>query len=273
MPIPSCQTILMRSPLSASKDIQIAGMRIAPQGLLHLQAPARSYLSSCRCGRPPATPARPRELGSWPQRPYYRRGQAGRRRRWNAQASRAAKLDLDRFASTWRNALPAIRIRRHDHCRKTGAGAAQLLAPAINLPGANVSSTRHLRNDRPRRKCRRNQRPLLLLAPASPPLRAADQLKSRHRTVSCISASTGCRCYPARSIRRSQGGLPRRETPSAYRQPGNLGEPDQARIGERHRQISVAVHEPGNSAGFVAQVKADLLGFDHDQLHTRRVEA
>jgi hypothetical protein len=64
-----------------------------------------------------------------------------------------------------------------DHCRKTGADAAQLLAPTINLPGSNISSTRHLRNDRARRKCRRHQRPLLLLAPASAPFRAADQAR------------------------------------------------------------------------------------------------
>jgi hypothetical protein len=57
-------------------------------------------------------------------------------------------------------------------------------------------------------------RPLLLLAPAQSPFLADEQLKSRHLTVSCIDANTSAciAVYPARSIRRSQGGLPRRET-------------------------------------------------------------
>jgi hypothetical protein len=53
-------------------------------------------------------------------------------------------------------------------------GNAQFPAPAVDLTGANIGPARHLGNDRARRKCRCNHRLLLILAPASPPLGAAE---------------------------------------------------------------------------------------------------
>jgi len=95
----------------------------------------------------------------------------------DAQASGPTELDLDRLAAARGNAWPAIRIRRHYDGGKTSIIAAQLvqfLAPAIDLTGTDIRPARHLGNDRLRRKCRCYHRPLLLIAPASPPLRAAE---------------------------------------------------------------------------------------------------
>jgi hypothetical protein len=66
--------------------------------------------------------------------------------------------------------------RCYHHRGQTGAGVAQFLAPAINLPRTDICSTCHFRDDCARRKCRRHQRPLLLRAPAPSPLWAAEQL-------------------------------------------------------------------------------------------------
>ena len=101
----------------------------------------------------------------------------------DAQASGPTELDLDRLAAARGNAWPAIRIRRHYDGGKTSITAAQLvqfLAPAIDLTGTNIRPPRHLGNDRARRKGRRDHRPLLRVAPAPPPLRAAEQLDPRH---------------------------------------------------------------------------------------------
>lgn len=43
----------------------------------------------------------------------------------------------------------------------------------------------------------------------------------------------------------------------ANRQPGEFGEPDEASIGERHRQISVSLHEAGNGTRLLVEAKAD----------------
>src|SRR5262249_36288167 len=58
-----------------------------------------------------------------------------------------------------------------------------------------------------------------------PPLRAAEQLELRHRTVSCTGASTvACTgAYPARSVDRRQGGLPRRATSQLSRVANSSG--------------------------------------------------
>jgi hypothetical protein len=63
--MPSCQTILIRSP-GASKDVKIAGMRVAPQHLLDLQRqPVHALRMS---GRPTASHTHtPREPGSSPR--------------------------------------------------------------------------------------------------------------------------------------------------------------------------------------------------------------
>jgi hypothetical protein len=92
----------------------------------------------------------------------------------DAQASDPAELDLERLTVARRNVWPAVRTRRHHDGGKTGTTAAQFLAPAIDLTGTNIRPARHLGNDRARRKCGRYHRPLLILAPASPPLWAAE---------------------------------------------------------------------------------------------------
>lgn len=65
-----------------------------------------------------------------------------------------------------------------------------LLAPAIDLACRDVSTPSDRGNHGAWRQALRDDRALLLLAPASPPLNAGDNLNSRHRTVASTSAST-----------------------------------------------------------------------------------
>src|SRR5438874_6463132 len=72
-----------------------------------------------------------------------------------------------------------------------------------DLIGADLRPTRHVGNNRTRFQTRRDNRPLLLIAPAPPTLRAGDYLNSRHRTVAntvaCTDASNSPnRCRSAR---------------------------------------------------------------------------
>jgi hypothetical protein len=119
--------------------------------------------------------------------PFHGRCQIGRRGGRNAQTGHPAKLDLDRRPSAGAN---APRGRGQHNLGTTSDSLTQLLAPAIKLPGINIRPARHLGNDRARGKRRCDQRLFLILAPTSPSLGAADQLKSRHRTVSGTGANT-----------------------------------------------------------------------------------
>src|SRR5437660_6620768 len=60
----------------------------------------------------------------------------------------------------------------------------------INLTRRDVGAARHIGNDRARHKTLGDDRPLLILAPAAPTLRAGDHLNSRHRSAASTSAST-----------------------------------------------------------------------------------
>ena len=59
-----------------------------------------------------------------------------------------------------------------------------------DLIGADLRPTRHVGNNRTRFQTRRDNRPLLLIAPAPPTLGAGDYLNSRHRTVANTAANT-----------------------------------------------------------------------------------
>jgi hypothetical protein len=172
----------------------------------------------------------PRRMSVWPvashthtpegtgiiarQRLHHRRGQPGRRRWWDAQASNPAELDLDCLTAARRNAWPAIRIRRHHHGGKTATIAAQFLAPAIDLTGTNIRPARYLGNNRLRRKCRCYHPPASAhrsnggaalrrwITRTSPSHRLSHRCK--HRRLQCA--------YPARSAERQQGAVPRRDT-------------------------------------------------------------
>jgi hypothetical protein len=112
----------------APKNVKIAGMRIAPERLLHLQGQAVHALSHVRpSGRPPATPERPKEPESWlRQCLHHRRRQRHRDRARYPQTRPAGKRDLDH----WRGATPRSLLgrrfnflrRRHQHSRKPLAG-------------------------------------------------------------------------------------------------------------------------------------------------------
>src|SRR5271156_1805415 len=62
MPMPSCQTILIRSP-GASKDVKIAGMRVAPQNLLDLRSASPFMPCACRAGAAPQPHSHPEGTG------------------------------------------------------------------------------------------------------------------------------------------------------------------------------------------------------------------
>ena len=86
--------------------------------------------------------------------------------------------------------------------------------PPIDQARIHVRSPRHIPNHRSRRKRRGNNRPLLLLAPSPTPLRAAENLYFRHRTVSCIGANnSACTAGPLQPSKKRFG---RRSTPEGY---------------------------------------------------------
>jgi hypothetical protein len=87
--------------------------------------------------------------------------------------------------NTWANPAPGRTLHLGEPCR-----GSQLLAPAIDRAWRNIGATRNLTNDGARGRTLGNNRPFLILAPASPTLRAGNYLKSRHRTVACTAAST-----------------------------------------------------------------------------------
>src|SRR6516165_6200542 len=102
-----------------------------------------------------------------------------------AHPSPVGKLDLDRRRRAQCGAITAAVIDRGDHhFRETALGAAQLLAPPIDLSGTNVSSTGDLSDNRPRRKGRSHDGALLRLTPRPSPLGAGNNLHSGHLDVS-----------------------------------------------------------------------------------------
>ena len=149
--------------------------------------PDCSSRAACRYGRLPPIPAPPREPGSLPRQRFdNRRCQPAWDRSRDAHPGLSRKFDLDRRR---RRTLGSIPDRGDQYRGKTMADP-DLPSPAINLPGANLRAASNLRNHCTRRQARGNNRPLLLGAPATPPFRTGDDLKSRHRTVSSISANT-----------------------------------------------------------------------------------
>src|ERR1051326_7337962 len=138
----------------------------------------------------------PEEPGSSPrQRLDHGRGQLRRAAGRYPHPRAAGKLDLDRRPAA-HPAPPAIcrlhrrRLGRRDqHLGEAIGDSAELLPPAIDLPGTDIDAARHLADIGPGLEALRDNRPLLLLRPPPPPFPARDHLNPRHRTVSCTAAS------------------------------------------------------------------------------------
>src|ERR1700730_12900204 len=84
--------------------------------------------------------------------------------------------------------------------RQTHRSASELPAPAINLPRNNIHASGHLAHRGARRKCLRNDRPLLIFAPPPAPLGAGHHFHAAHRTVLCTGAKHVA-CTSARTSR------------------------------------------------------------------------
>jgi len=80
--------------------------------------------------------------------------------------------------------------RRDYHFGETTLGLAYLLAPPVDLSGANLGAPSDIGDNRPRRKGRRDNRALLPLAPRPSPFAAGYNLHAGHLDVSCTAAST-----------------------------------------------------------------------------------
>jgi len=153
---------------------------------------------SRQCDRPQAKFARPRGSGSPPrQRLHHGGGQLSRERGRYPHTGPTAKLDLNHRFSADRSLRRQLR-RREQHLRKpvNNDNGAELSPPVINLPRTDIGTPRYLGDNRPRRKARLNDCPLLFIALTPSPLRASDYFNARHRTVSCTGAST-VRCTGA----------------------------------------------------------------------------
>src|ERR1700694_2704585 len=104
----------------------------------------------------------------------------------DAHASLARKLDLNCRRRRTPSAIPS----RGDQHLGEAMSDPDLLPPAIDLAGANLRPPGDLRDHRSRRQALGDNRPLLLSAPPTPPFRAGDDFKPRHRSVSNTSANT-----------------------------------------------------------------------------------
>src|SRR5215472_8944060 len=214
MPRPSCQRILMRSPRRPRNTNRSPawGSRFSPSWTCRASPfiPRRMSVRQWR-----STPARRSESGSSAQRPDHGRRQFRRRQRCDAHASRTAKLDLDRRRRVQYDAIiAAVGHRRDDNLGKPAAGVAQLLPPAINLPGTNRRAPGDIGDNRARRKRRRDDRSLLLLTPRPAPLGPGENLDSAHPDVLCTSAAP--MLAPVRTSGLNRSGGARRPSPEAY---------------------------------------------------------
>src|SRR5437588_5153341 len=125
-----------------------------------------------------APEGRPRGLPDWPY----------------PQAGFARKIHLDHRRGATPGIVPGLRIsvswRCNHHLRKPVTSAAKLLSPAVDLAWADLRPARHFGDNRSRLQGLGDNRLLLLVGPAAPPLGAGDHLNSRHRTASSTGAST-----------------------------------------------------------------------------------
>src|ERR1700757_2755563 len=178
-------------------------------------APVRSCRAAYRYARLRSTPAHQSASGSSAQRPDHRRRQFRWRQCRNAQSSPAGELDLDRRRRAQCGAISATVIDLGDHyLRESALGAAYLLAPPIDLSGANLGAPGDIRDDRPRRKGRSYNGVLLRRTPRPSSFAAGNNLHVGHLDVSCIGASTIV-CTGATSDLSSQSGA-RRPSPEGY---------------------------------------------------------
>jgi hypothetical protein len=112
-----------------------------------------------------------------------------------------------------RGAVQRGRVGRRDQQRRKPRNCSpHLLAPTIDLARRNLGPPSDLGNYGARREAFGDNRPLLLVAPAPPPLNASDYLNPRHRTVASTSANTVL-CTGAKPADHQ---LARRPSPDGY---------------------------------------------------------
>jgi len=160
----------------ASEDVKIAGMRIAPQGLLNLppEGPSRSCRASYPFVQPQARPAHQRESGSSSLQHVEHTPQC---LRINAAADAdtilAGKINLDGLRdSRWLRGDGILsrcnqhrdQLRSRRHGRPTPV-VAIALPPIEYLVRVHVILPSNYRDRRARRKRRRNDLPLQRLGP------------------------------------------------------------------------------------------------------------
>src|SRR5438132_2053756 len=237
MPMPSCQTILIRSPLTPLKTYRIAGVRIAAQYLLHPQcqpvhalphvgpanrqpyphaawngdhrrASTSSTRSSAAASISRSTQTRPPLSSSISISPGFLR-----RRRRGASAT-AAGLASETAAG---NAGDLDRHERRQFAGARHADNAELgqPAPLVYLGRQQSVPTRDLRHIRSQRRCLRQHRNLLLDTEPAPPFHAPQYLGNRVRHRSCAIANSSSK--PA--SRTLTPPTARRPSPQGYRLP------------------------------------------------------
>ena len=162
----------------ASKDVQIAGMRIPTQYLLNPARPARSCPCACRSGRPPARPVHRWESGSsLRQGRNHRGGQSRRHQSRDPHTGVTRKLDLNR-----RRGRDAVARRRYNHPSKAIGRRSQIPPPPIDQARRHIALTRHLAHHGTGFKGRRDNRLLLLDAPPPPTLGTGQYFDACHCT-------------------------------------------------------------------------------------------
>src|SRR6266853_1886728 len=140
----------------ASKNVQIAGVRIAPQPLLHLHR--QGVHAAPHIGVPDCQPH------------PHARGDRDHRRATTLTTAAANAAGTD----------PGLRSRTLPANSTSMAGSASDVGRSSALVTPLSAGA----------KTRGDDRRLLLLAPQAPTLRAGDHLDSRHRTAASTSAST-----------------------------------------------------------------------------------